>query len=158
MLRLLLLSLTALLGACGAEADFAKYESWQVWRALKAVSENPDYNHEDYTKRWTVMENIVHVDEEDQRIDINRRLERVLRRPRTNPLHEDVTWHFQVQLLPGSENRVRFKNIGWALPTRVHFEADRFFAEVHRFLAGLPPPPEMQERLQQKSKDSESSS
>jgi len=157
-LRTLLLVVTTLaLGACGVEAEFGDHDTYQVWRALQAAAEHPDYHHQDYTKRWTVMENIVHVDAEDRRIDIERRLERVLRRPRTSPLHQNETWHFQVTLLPGPGNRVHFSNMGPAVPTHMQFEAERYFAEVRRFLAGLPPPEELQDRMRGDAESDEGS-
>lgn len=146
MLRILLFIPLLILGACGVEADFSGHAPDQVWRALKAVSENPDYDHQDPTKRWTVVENIVHVDEQDRRIDINRQLQRVLRRPRTKPLFEDMTWHFQVSMPASDASVVRFENIGPAIPTKVQFEGDRYFAEVRRFLAGLPLPEHLRSR------------
>ncbi|MDG2200675.1 MAG: hypothetical protein P8K80_05795 [Phycisphaerales bacterium] len=145
--HILLVVMTLALGACGVEAEFGDHDTYQVWRALQAAAEHPDYNHQDYTKRWTVMENIVHVDDVDRRIDIERRLERVLHRPRTNPLHQNETWHFQITLLPGPGNLVHFDNMGPAVPTHLQFEAERYFAEVRRFLAGFPPPQEIRDRM-----------
>ncbi len=153
-----LLVTTLALGACGVEADFSDHQTYQVWRALQAAAEHPDYDHQDYTKRWTVMENIVHIDEDDRRIDIERRLERVLRRPRTKPLHQNETWHFQVHLLPGPENRVRFKNMAPAVPTHLQFEGERYFTEVRRLLAGLPPSRSLQEMTQDSVLGSDSDS
>ena len=150
-----LLAATLALGACGVEADFSEHQTYQVWRALQAAAEHPDYDHQDYTKRWTVMENIVHVDEADRRIDIERRLERVLRRPRTQSLHQNETWHFQVHLLPGPENRVRFKNMAPAVPTHSQFEGERYFAEVRRLLSGLPPSQSLQESVQDSDADAD---
>ena len=137
--------LLLLLGGCGVKADFGDRPTDQVWRALQAVAEQPDYDHEDYTKRWTVVENIVTVDEADRRIDIERELERVLVRPRTKPLHEEVRWSIQVTLLPG--NRVLFESAGAELPAHVQLEADRYFTSVRRLLAGLPPPDRIRERM-----------
>ena len=60
LLRLpILLAAVLALGACGVEADFSGHETYQVWRAMQAAAEYPDYDHQDYTKRWKVMENIV---------------------------------------------------------------------------------------------------
>ena len=146
-----LLATMLLLTGCGVDADFSDYPTDQVWRALQAVAEQPDYDHVDYTKRWTVTENIVHVDEEDRRIDIERDLERVLVRPRTQPLHQEEHWSLQVALLPG--NQVLFRTMTPAVPAHVQFEADRYFTSVRRLLAGLPPPTHIRDRMREASND-----
>ncbi|MCH2149022.1 MAG: hypothetical protein MK095_06265 [Phycisphaerales bacterium] len=140
MRLLLLLLLPLLTAACGVDATFPDRKPDQLWKALKAVAENPDYDHADPTKRWTVVENIVHVDEVHRRIDIDRHLKRLLHRPRTNPLYEDVQWRFQIHMYPTDPLSVRFESIDPSLPTKAQFEGDRYFAAVHRFLSGLPRP------------------
>ena len=144
--KITLLSLALLLAGCGVKAEFGDRPTEQVWRALQAVAEQPDYDHEDYTKRWTVVENIVTVDEADRRIDIERELERVLVRPRTKPLHQEVHWSIQVTLLPGNE--VLFESVDPEIPAHVQLEADRYFTSVRRLLAGLPPPDHIRDRMQ----------
>ena len=139
-MRLLLLLLTLSLTACGVDATFPDRNPDQLWKALKAVAEHPDYDHSDITKRWTVVENIVHVDEVHRRIDIDRHLKRLLYRPRTKPLYEDVHWRFQIHMFPTDPLSVRFESIDPGLPTKAQFEGDRYFSEVRRFLAGLPRP------------------
>lgn len=139
-MRLLLLLPLLLLTACGANATFPDRNPEQLWKALQAVAENPDYDHDDITKRWTVVENIVHVDEADRRIDVDRHLKRLLHRPRSNPLYEDVHWRFQIHMLPTDPPSVRFESVDPALPTKAQFEGERYFDEVRRFLAGLPRP------------------
>ncbi|HBZ97474.1 MAG TPA: hypothetical protein DEO57_06470, partial [Phycisphaerales bacterium] len=64
--RITVLTLGLVLTGCGVKADFGDRPTEQVWRALQAVAEQPDYDHEDYTKRWTVVENIVTIDEADR--------------------------------------------------------------------------------------------
>lgn len=147
--KMILCSILMLLTGCGIEADFSGHPSEQVWRAMQAVAEQPDYDHDDYTKRWTVVENIVHVDEDAHRIDIERQLERVLVRPRTRPLHQDEHWSFQVTLM--QDNQVLFRSMSPAIPAHVQFEANRYFASVRRLLAGLPPPEHIRERLRNES-------
>lgn len=153
--KTLLLSTLLLLTGCGVEANFSDHPTDQVWRALQAVAEQPDYDHDDYTKRWTVTENIVHVDQEERRIDIERDLERVLTRPRTRPLHQEEHWSIQVTLLPG--NRVQFRNMTPAIPAHVQLEADRYFTSVRRLLAGLPPPSDIRDRMRDASAEEEGS-
>ena len=143
--KTIMYSLLLLLAGCGVKADFSDRPTSQVWLAMQAVAEQPDYDHEDYTKRWTVVENIVTVDEADRRIDIERELERVLVRPRTKPLHEEVHWSIQVTLLPG--NQILFASVDPRVPAHVQFEAERYFTSVRRLLAGLPPPDHIRERM-----------
>src|SRR5688572_25508895 len=68
---------------------FPNHDPDEVWTAMVAVAQTPDYNHPDYTKRWTVRVNEVWVNPERSQIEIYRRLERVLHRPGSQPLHEE---------------------------------------------------------------------
>ena len=139
-LRRLLILLPMLLGACGVESTFTGEDPAQLWRALQAVAEAPTYDEGDVTKRWTVVENIVDVDNVDWRIDITRHLKRLLRRPGAKPLYEERHWRFEIQLLHEDPPRVRFICIDPAIPTKVQYEGDRFFAEVRSLLSGYPRP------------------
>jgi len=143
--RGLLLLLPVLLGACGVQSTFTGEDPAQLWRAMQAVAESPTYDKGDITKRWTVVENIVEVDNVDWRIDITRHLKRPLRRPGAKPLYEDLHWRFEIQLLHENPPRVQFSSIDPALPTKVQYEGDRYFAEVRSILSGYPRPARLED-------------
>ena len=128
------------MAGCGVDSTFPGHDADQVWRALKAVAEQPNYDHVDPTKEWTLVENIVHVDESQRRIDVQRRVQRLLHRPRTQSLYEDVHWSFQIQQFATTPPSARFESNDPELPTKVHFEGERYFAEVRLLLSGLPRP------------------
>lgn len=138
-----LLLLSVCMVGCGVDATFPGRDPDQLWRALKAVAEQPEYGHQDPTKEWTLVENVVRVDEELRRIDIDRRVKRLLHRPRTKDLYEDVHWSFQVQQYPTDPPSVHFQANEPELPTKVQFEGDRYFTEVRFLLSGLPRPQRM---------------
>jgi len=139
-MKVLLWLLVVCLTGCGVDSSFPGHDADQLWRALKAVAEQPDYTHPDPTKEWTLVKNIVHVDEAHRRIDIDRRVQRLLHRPRTQSLYEDVHWRFQIQQFATDPPSVRFEALEPEIPTKVHFEGERYFAEVRLLLSGLPRP------------------
>lgn len=111
----------------------------QVWTAMIAVARTPDYSSpDDYTQRWTVRENQVWIDEANQRIEIFRRLERTLHRPRSKPLHEEREWKFQATLEERDPPTVRFRARQIGVPSHAWDEAQRFFDEVWKVLGGRP--------------------
>lgn len=144
-IRCILLLLPVLLGACGVQSTFTGEDTAQLWRAMQAAAEAPDYDKGDITKRWTVVENIVEVDNVVWRIDITRHLKRLLRRPGAKPLYEDLHWRFEIQLLHEDPPRVQFSSIDLALPTKVQYEGDRYLAEVRSILSGYPRPAHLKE-------------
>src|SRR5687767_3542074 len=96
---LIVLACATSFGGCTTIREtFPGHDADQVWTAMVAAARTPDYNHPDYTQRWTVRENQVWVDEENSRIEIFRRLERDLHRPASRPLHEQREWKIQATL------------------------------------------------------------
>ena len=110
-----------------------------VWTALVAVAETPDYRDLDPTKRWLVRENHVRADETTRTIEIYRELDRVLHRPRTQPLREEQTWRFRVVMIADAPPTVTFISRGWGIPMKAVAEGDRYFADVRDLLAGTRP-------------------
>ena len=129
------LALLCSTAGCSIQTSFPDRSSQQVWTAMKAVALNPDYEVAHYTKRWTVVSNLVDVDEDTYTIEIDRSLERILQRPRTNPLYETAAWVFTVQLIPGDPPRTEIQNRSISLPTKFQFEAERFFSDMRVLLA-----------------------
>ena len=107
-----------LLCGCSMEARFPGSTNDQVWTVMKAVAQQPDYQTAHYSKRWTIIDNFVHIDDEQHLIEIDRSLERILQRPMTKPLHETASWVFTVELIPDDPPGVIIHNRGFSLPTR----------------------------------------
>ncbi|MCH2134534.1 MAG: hypothetical protein MK116_12380 [Phycisphaerales bacterium] len=122
------------LSGCSARETFPGSTSDQVWTAMKAVAMTPDYESAHYTKRWSIISNFVHVDEDSHVIEIDRELERLLRRPMTTPLYQDARWMFTVELVPGDPPAAIIHNRSISLPTKFQFEADRYFSDMRMLL------------------------
>ena len=69
---------------------------WLAGAALIAVAETPDYSSDDPNERWIVDENHVAVFDEERRIEIYRKLDRMLHRPGAKPIRQDRTWRFRL--------------------------------------------------------------
>lgn len=65
-------------GCASVEREFDGSPTNQVWSALVAAAESPEYDGPDPADRWTVVENEVWIAPEEGRIEIYRRLKRYL--------------------------------------------------------------------------------
>src|SRR5262245_61198706 len=83
-----------LAGCTSVKQSFQGVPTDQAWTAMKAVAENPRYDD------WYLAENEVWVDEPDHRIEVYRRLQRVLYRPAAKPFPQEQAWRFQIRLEP----------------------------------------------------------
>jgi hypothetical protein len=110
----------------------------QVWTALVAVAETPDYDAEDPADRWHIRENRATVFDESARIEIYRRLQRVRHPERARPLTQSRTWRFQVTLVSTDPPRAKFVSRGPAIPSHAEDEANRYFDDVWMLLGGRP--------------------
>lgn len=119
---------------CSIKESFPGSTNDQVWKAMKATAQTPDYESAHYTKRWTVIDNFVDIDEESHIIEIDRSLERILQRPMTKPLYEKNSWVFTVELIDGDPPVTSIHNRGVSLPTKFQFEAERFFSDMRTLL------------------------
>ena len=128
-LMVVLLAVSMLLGCTTVHQEFAGLPSDQVWTALVAVAESPDYDD------WTVTENEVWVDEAAQRIEIYRRLRRVIHQPAYKARRENREWRFQVIFEPPLAT---FTSRGMGVPSHAQDEADRYFEDVLDMLGGMP--------------------
>lgn len=141
-------SISALAGCTTTREVFPGQSADQVWTALVAAAKSPDYGDSDFHKRWTVRENDVWVDDENNRIEIDRKLERDLHMPASPPRHETREWKFQIALEQQDPPTVRFTSRQVGVPAHVWDESERYFAEVWKLLNGSlegeptsPPPP-----------------
>ncbi|MEE9131703.1 MAG: hypothetical protein V3T84_16935 [Phycisphaerales bacterium] len=108
----------------------------QVWRAMVAVAESPSYDD------WTVTDNDVWVDEAAQRIEIYRRLRRVIHQPASKARRENREWRFQVIFKPTDPPLATFTSHGLGVPSQAQHEGERYFQDVLDLLGGMPQPDE----------------
>ncbi|MCA9296469.1 MAG: hypothetical protein KC983_08125 [Phycisphaerales bacterium] len=134
--RMLLLVVMVLLGGCKSSVtrEFDGHQAADVWTAMTAVAEQPDYQSGPYDQRWTVVRNDVFIDDANRRIEIDRELKRILQRPRTREERQDDHWTIRVTMVREDPPTVTFLDRGWHLPTDSQYEAERFFAEMREVL------------------------
>ncbi len=123
-----------LAGCATVRQSFPGSTADQVWTALVVVAERPQYDD------WTVPTNEVWVDEPNRRIEVYRRLQRVLYRPGAGPHRERRTWRFEIRLEPTDPPEAVFESRGWGVPAQAQIEGGRYFSDVVNLLSGYPAP------------------
>ncbi len=140
LIRITVLGLVLLtaFGCASRSRSFAGYDSDNVWTALVAVAQSPDYDDADPAKRWAVEENEVWVDEPGQRIEVYRQLTRRIYRPGKVVRREDQSWKFRVTLdrEDPEDPKATFVSRGFAWPTQAVAEGDKYFEDVLVILGG----------------------
>ncbi len=122
-------------GCTTQRASFPGQDTDQVWTALVAVAETPDYSDVPADERWSVKENTIWLDSGGLRIEIYRELVRTTDLGSTRPWSKQRTWRFRVRLEPGDPPTVEFRSRGVGAPFRALEEAERFFEDVAELLA-----------------------
>ncbi|MCH8316306.1 MAG: hypothetical protein IIA64_10070 [Planctomycetes bacterium] len=135
-LMVVLLAVSMLFGCTTVHQEFAGLPSDQVWTALLAVAESPNYDD------WIVTDNDVWVDEATQRIEIYRRLRRVIQQPAYKARRENREWRFQVIFELTDPPLATFTSRGLGVPSHAQHEGERYFLDVLDLLSGMPPPDE----------------
>ncbi len=136
-MKLLLLSpffflLSTLCTGCTyVDYTFEGYSSDQVWKAMVVAAETPTYDD------WHIAENNVWVDPAQYRIEIYRRLRRVLYRPESEPRREEQTWKFDIRVIGLDPPKARLVSRGRAVPMHATLEGQRYFLDVHDLLLGV---------------------
>lgn len=126
--------LSILLAGCASRsAVFPDRPREQVWTAMVAVAERPDYAD------WRMLENEVAVEPEVSRILIYRTLRRDLVTPGIPVRRQDREMQIEIRLLETDPPQAVFATTVATLPARVDEEATRYFQSV-RELLGEPPP------------------
>lgn len=153
MRTILLLALVLpFLAACGITERrqlAADRDPDQVWAAMKAVANGPDYYmaSDDVGERWVVQDNQVVFDDDVRRMEVYRRLEREIHRPMAPVRREQRTWKFHVTLeqpegAEGGEGDgppvMVFSARNNSVPAHVWDEAKWYFDAVEAFLEPLP--------------------
>ena len=124
------------LGGCQTHRQsFAGHQPDEVWAAVVAVAEGPDY-----TGDWHVTHNLVTADRQSGIVDVNRDLRRSIREADGRWREESQSWQFRYELLPGNPPVVTAVNRNPAIPMHALVEANRFFDDVRAVLAGVPRP------------------
>jgi hypothetical protein len=135
-MTLTLLAIAPFAGCTTRRETFAGHQPDQVWTAMVAAAQTPDYSSGTYADRWTLRENNVWVNQEDQRIEIERQLERELHQPGAQPMHEKRQWKFRVTLQQTDPPTVAFVSRELGVPAHAWDEAERYFADVWQLLGG----------------------
>ena len=110
----------------------------QVWSAMVAVANEPNYESEKWGK-WHVTKNEVWVDEENARIEMFRELRRVVYKAgMVKPDDQDRTYRITVNLRDSEIPRVRFETRAWEIPADAFAESQRYFDDVGELLEIMP--------------------
>jgi len=135
---ILLAALALILGGCTSlQETYAGKTSGQVWTAMVASANNPDYYPD-----WHVTRNDVWVDESGARIEIHRVLERDYIVPLGHPQRQTREWQQRVVLATSGDNQpvIEFTSRNLGVPAKAREEAMMFFADVWQLLGGRPDP------------------
>jgi hypothetical protein len=133
VMMLLAVCLVALLSGCTTmERSFPNQTKDQVWSAMVAVAERPEY------KDWKVLENNVYANDAAKRIEVSRVVHRELWLPGggNNPRYERRDWKFTITLLPEEPPTIDFVSRSWAVPMHARDEAVRYLDDVNDVLSG----------------------
>lgn len=141
LIAAIIVALLPLTGCTADRQNFAQHTNEEVWSAMIDVAKHPNYDDPNYTKRWTVRENNAWVDDAEHRIEIYRRLERILKRPNAQPLYEEREWRFEVTLEwaeKPEDREVKFISRGPGVPAHAQYEAHRYLDQLWTTLGGKP--------------------
>lgn len=125
----------AVAGCTSRSQVFEGYSQDQVWSAMVAAAQSPDYDD------WKVAENETFVDQDGRRVEVYRVLRRLLVTPYADPRKESEEWRFQLVLAHDMDIDapvVDFTARQVTVPAHVWREADRYFGQVRNLLG----PPE----------------
>jgi hypothetical protein len=135
--------LAGLLGGCATEsATFEGRPRDQVWTAMVAVAEQPEYAD------WRMLDNLVAVDPEQEKIVVYRALRRVAVRPGADKVRQDREYQFEISLEPENPKqpdapaKVVFATLQPIMPSRLTDEAERYFASVAELLGEVKETPQ----------------
>jgi hypothetical protein len=124
----------AVAGCTSRSQVFEGYSQDQVWSAMIAAAQSPEYDD------WKIAENETFVDEDGRRVEVYRVLRRLLVTPYADPRKESEEWRLQLVLAHDMDIDapvVDFTARQITVPAHVWREADRYFGQV-RTLLGPP--------------------
>jgi hypothetical protein len=124
-----LVGILAVLAGCTSQSSVFKDRSpEQVWTALIAVAEDPQYD------KWVVVENNVWVDMVYDRLEIQRTLKRDLHRTGSSPKRETQDLELQVVLERTQPPAVTVTVRNAIIRGKAIMAIDHFFGEVRDLL------------------------
>jgi len=124
-----IVGILALLAGCTSKSAVFKDRSpEQVWTAMVTVAENPGYDN------WVVVENNVWVDSIFDRLEIQRRIKRDLRRPEIGTVREEYEIEMQAVLERTEPPAVTLTVRNWMIRGKAVMAIDQFMGEVRDVL------------------------
>ena len=120
--------LAFLAGCTSQSAVFKDRSPEQVWAAMVSVAEDPNYDN------WVVVENNVWVDSVFDRLEIQRRIKRDLRRPEIGTVREEYELEMQAVLERTEPPAITLTVRNWMLRGKAVMAIDQYFGEVRDVL------------------------
>lgn len=120
--------LAIMTGCTSKSAVFKDRSPEQVWAAMVSVAEEPDYG------TWVVVENNVWVDSVYDRLEIQRKLKRDLRRPEIGTVRESQDLEMQVVLERTEPPAITVTIRNWMLRGKAVMAIDQYFGEIRDVL------------------------
>ena len=106
-----------------------------VWTAMVAAANAPEYRSDDPRRRWFVTQNDVSTNEQTGSIEVHRTLRRTLKLPRQREQHDTRELFFEISLSPTPPPTTTFEVLSMQLvPVRTIEEADLYFEQVELLL------------------------
>ena len=142
-LAVVVASVDGLAGCVSEKATYSGRPRDQVWTAMAAVAEQPQYSD------WKMDDNIVYVDDETDRIVVYRSLRRIKVRVGAEEVRQDRQYQFEIQLEPIAKSdseadpltsTIVFSTLQPIIPARLTDEATRYFAAVGELLGEVKEP------------------
>lgn len=128
---LLLIGLFTLIAGCTSKsAVFPGRTPEQVWTAVVAVAEQPEYD------RWVVVENNVWVDPTNDRVEVDRTLKRDLHRQDSPAVREVEQLKMQIVLERTEPPAITATMRNQMIRAKAIIAIDHFFDEVRDLLGG----------------------
>ncbi len=126
---------------CSLQACSSPTRTWvghtsdEVWTAMIAVAQTPEYQSDNPRKRWHIFENDVIVDSDSGLISVRRVLRRSMKLPMQPVQRDDREMIFQISIKNHEPPTTEFKEISTQLvPVRTLDEAERYFNQVDDLL------------------------
>ena len=131
----------AIVWFCCLQACSSPTRTWvghspdEVWTAMIAVAQAPEYHSDNPRKRWHVFENDVVVDSDFGAIRIHRVLRRSMKLPMQPVQRDDREMIFEISLKNQLPPITEFNELSAQLvPVRTLDEAERYFNQVDELL------------------------
>ena len=141
MIKLIVCILTTVtLSSCSApmQQTFPEIDRSHLWTAMVATAMAPQYESDNFRKRWIVAENEVELHPKQGQIDVKRIIHRSLQLPRQRPQRDRRDILFSVYLLPTTPSTIEFvSHNSKFLPIRSLNEAQRYFDAVEAMLVPI---------------------